>query len=251
MLQRAVRVLGAFSEGVPRLTLSELARRADLATSTAHRLVAELLSEGLLVRGEDGAYEPGMRLWELATRANPVESLRRVASPFVLGAHAALQQVVTLCVPDLGTGTVLYVDVREEAGKAVQVGRPGGRLDLVATSSGLVILAHLPAHEAAGQLRRVAREDGAEAETELRRKLAQIRRDGHVGMVSGLVAENTAFAVPVFERGHRVIGALNVSALHAEADARRIVPVLVAAAQGISRAMGDGRDSGGRALACR
>lgn len=47
---RVLALLGAFDNAHRSLTLSQLARRADLPLATAHRLVAELVAWGALVR---------------------------------------------------------------------------------------------------------------------------------------------------------------------------------------------------------
>ena len=81
---RVLGLIGAFDAGHRRLTLSELAARADLSLPTAHRLVAELVEWGALVRDEEGTYAVGRRLrfptgaWlEIVVQGRP----RRAAFP--------------------------------------------------------------------------------------------------------------------------------------------------------------------------
>ncbi len=50
---RALALLAAFDADHRRLTLSELAERADLPLPTAHRLVGELVAWGALTRTRD------------------------------------------------------------------------------------------------------------------------------------------------------------------------------------------------------
>ena len=66
---RALRVLEAFSPHHRVLGLTDIARRAGLPVSTAHRLVADLAAWGALERADDGRYRIGLRLWEVATLA--------------------------------------------------------------------------------------------------------------------------------------------------------------------------------------
>jgi DNA-binding IclR family transcriptional regulator len=66
---KALDVLGAFASDARELTLSELARRAGLALSTAHRVVAELVAWGALERADDGRYRIGLRLYEVGALA--------------------------------------------------------------------------------------------------------------------------------------------------------------------------------------
>src|SRR5947208_958286 len=62
---RPLAVLDAFSASSPRLSLSEIAGRAGLPLTTAHRLLGELTAWGALSRRTDGRYEIGRRLWDL------------------------------------------------------------------------------------------------------------------------------------------------------------------------------------------
>ena len=52
VVDRVVRVISAFPEGVSSLQLSELAARAGLPLTTAHRLVRQLAAHGLLEAGD-------------------------------------------------------------------------------------------------------------------------------------------------------------------------------------------------------
>lgn len=69
VLRRATDILDAFDADHPRLTLTELARRSGLPTSTAYRMVAELAEWNALVRDDDRRYRLGPRLVELALLA--------------------------------------------------------------------------------------------------------------------------------------------------------------------------------------
>src|SRR5699024_12160705 len=54
-LERLHRLLSSFDYETPRLSLSELSRRAGLPLSTTHRMVGELLDLGILERDENEA----------------------------------------------------------------------------------------------------------------------------------------------------------------------------------------------------
>src|SRR4051812_37893820 len=62
---RLLSLLGAYDAEHRSLSLSELARRADLPVPTAYRLVGELTAWGALVRQPSGDYVVGRRLWDL------------------------------------------------------------------------------------------------------------------------------------------------------------------------------------------
>ena len=62
MTERIVRVLDTFTTDRTTQTATDIARRAELPSSTAHRIVGELVGEGLLERDEEGRIRLGMRL---------------------------------------------------------------------------------------------------------------------------------------------------------------------------------------------
>ncbi len=102
--ERVFAIADAFERG-GELTLSEVARRANLPTSTAHRLLAEWVSWGGLVRGDDGRYRVGMKLWRLGVRQPTARRLREVARPYLEDLLDATGEHVHLAVRD-GLGAV-------------------------------------------------------------------------------------------------------------------------------------------------
>src|SRR5919206_2872524 len=139
---RALAVLDAFDSAAPRLSLSEIAARAGLPLTTAHRLLAELTAWGALARRSDGRYEIGRRLWELGLLAPVQLELRQVAAPFLLDVHTATRDTVHLAVrEDLRALYVERISGRESVPVVSQV---GSRLPLHATGVGKVLLAAAP-----------------------------------------------------------------------------------------------------------
>ncbi|MBW0088587.1 IclR family transcriptional regulator [Pseudonocardia sp. KRD-184] len=236
---RVLGVLDAFSAAHPELTLTEIARRAALPLSTAHRLVGELAGWGALERGDDGRYRIGLRLWEVGALAPRSVGLREAAMPFLTDLHEVTGENVQLAVLD--GAEVVYVDRISGRGAVNVITRVGGRLPLHATGVGLVLLAHAPAalqeQVLAAPLRRYT-ERTICAPAELRRVLADVRRTGVA--VSDRQIELVALSVAAPVRGPRdeVVAALSVVVPAATSDARAYVPVVRAAARGVSRSLG-------------
>ncbi|MFD5539319.1 helix-turn-helix domain-containing protein [Streptomyces sp. NPDC127079] len=86
MLARALGVLRTFQPGEPELPLSEIARRADMPKATAHRITTELVTEGILERGEKGL-RLGVGLFLLGARVPRQLVLRDIALPHVQRLH--------------------------------------------------------------------------------------------------------------------------------------------------------------------
>jgi len=153
---RILALLGAFDEGHRSLTVSELARRADLPLTTTHRLARELVAHGALVRTDGGDYVVGRRLWSLGLLAPMQTGLVETASPFLHDLYAATWATVHLAVRD--HDEVLYLDRISGRRSVPVVSTVGSRLPLHATGVGKVLLAHAPAEVQAavlGSLRRI------------------------------------------------------------------------------------------------
>ncbi|GAA3222863.1 IclR family transcriptional regulator [Pseudonocardia petroleophila] len=235
---RVLGVLAAFDAAHTVLTLTGIARRAGLPLSTAHRLVGELTQWGALERGEDGRYRIGLRLWEVGALAPRSVGLREAAVPFLADLHEVTGENVQLAVLD-GT-EVVYVDRISGRGAVNVITRVGGRLPLHATGVGLVLLAHAPPElqeqVLAAPLRRYTDRTIC-SPSQLRRVLADVRRTGVA--VSDRQIELVALSVAAPVRGPRdeVVAALSVVVPADTSDARAYVPVVRAAARGVSRTL--------------
>src|SRR4029453_18785161 len=130
VIQRVVKIMEAFSKGHPRLSLSDLVRGTGLSSSTVHRLAADLVATGLLERSGTGEYAVGMKMWELASRSNPLEDFRRRGLPFLEGVHAAVRENVSLSIPDVDSGSILYLEQLDRHGTVLNLAEVAGRLDI-------------------------------------------------------------------------------------------------------------------------
>lgn len=79
------RALGLLSEvcDSEAISLTECARRADVPTSTALRLLRTLEKSGFVIRREDGAFTAGARLLQIGATALGHSSLARLAEPLL------------------------------------------------------------------------------------------------------------------------------------------------------------------------
>ena len=235
---RVLAVLDAFTAERPELTLTDVARRAGLPLSTAHRLVGELTAWGALERDGRGRYRIGLRLWEVGSLAPRSLGLRESAMPFLTDLHEVTGENVQLAVLD-GRDAV-YVERLSGRGAVHVVTRVGSRLPLHATGVGLVLLAHTPApfqeRVLAGPLRRYTPRTVTDPER-VRRTLADVRRTGVAVSDRQIELVSQSVAAPVRGRDGTVVAALSV-VVPAAADARTHVPAVRAAALGVSRALG-------------
>lgn len=234
---RVLAVLGAYDTGHRRLTLSEIARRAELPLPTAHRLVRELAQWGALVRQPDGAYVVGRRLWDLGLLAPVQSGLRDVASPFLHDLYGATLATVHLAVRD-GT-EVLYVDRHSGHASVPVVSRVGSRLPLYATGVGKVLLAYAPPEvvdEVLADLRHITPYTVTQP-GRLRDQLRRVRRDGYAQTSEEMSLGACSVAVPIRDGRDEVVAALGIVVARLNRDRPRLVAALQVAAHGIGRSI--------------
>jgi DNA-binding IclR family transcriptional regulator len=109
-----------------------------------------------------------------------------------------------------------------------------------AASSGLALVAFVPPAVQAQVLSKPLAAVTPETITDprlIRKHLAEIRQRGYVALPGIGVTEWTGIAVPVFGPGRTVAAALNAIVPRQDAAVPLIVPALLTAAHGISRAL--------------
>jgi DNA-binding IclR family transcriptional regulator len=234
---RVLAVLGAFDAGHPRLTLSEVARRAGMPVATTARLLGELVAGEALVRRADGRYEVGRRLWQLGLVAPVHQELREVALPLMHDLHAATGDVVHLAVRE-GTAA-LYVERMVGTSSVPVLSRMGARLPLHATGVGKVLLAEAPADLLQAVLADLTRITGHTIVEpgRLLRELAEVRRRGYARTSEEMTLGSASLAVPVRPRPGPPIAALGMVTPAAHPRVARLLPALQVAAAALGRAL--------------
>lgn len=233
---RALDVLGAFGQGHRALSLSEIARRADLSLSTTHRLTSELVAWGALERGADGQFSVGLRMLELSALAPRGLALREAASAHLHDLHRGTQGNVHLSVRD--GHEVVYVEALRSRDSAQTSGRVGDRWPMHATGTGMVLLAHadpeLRDAVLAGPLPRYTQRTVTDP-AELRSTLAAVRRDGVAVLYGQIRDDMVSVSVPVRDRSGDVRAALSLVVLDDDPRTCELAALLTATAARISR----------------
>jgi len=234
---RVLAMLGAFDAAHRSLTLSELARRAGLPLPTAHRLAAELVAGGALVRRPSGEYVVGRRMWDLGLLAPVQADLQQVASPFLHDIYAATLATVHLGVRD--GAEVLYVDRLSGHASVPVVSQIGSRLPLHATGVGKVLLAYAPDKVREQVLAKLTRFTPYTV-TQPGRLVAELRnvqRLGYAQTHEEMSLGACSVAVPIRRSDDRVVAALGLVVPSLKRDRPRLVAALQVAAQGIGRSL--------------
>ena len=206
---RAIAVLKAFTDSNPQLTLADITRATRLNRATAYRLVSALEKEGLVARDQESeAYRLGPEAIALGARALRANDLRSVCHPELEALAQATGETATLEV--LADGEVWILD--EVLGHHLVGSAPsiGTRWPAHATSTGKVLLAHLPESALPRSLPQLTDKTITKPGA-LRRELAHIRERGHATNVAELEAGYNAVSAPVRNHEGNVVAAISIS----------------------------------------
>ncbi len=241
LLDRAFRILSAFGPDHRSLTLTALSLRAGLPKASALRITRKLVEWGALERAENGEYVVGLRLLEVASLAPRGHGLRATALPYLEDLHHSTGQHVLLAVRDGHEAILVERLSARQAGRVLY--RVGGRMPLHSTGVGLVLLAWAPPpvqdEVLAGDLT-LQPENARRSAHELRRQLADIRRQG-VAVASRQWPEAvTSVAVPITCPRGRTVAAVSVVASSEHIEPATLRPAVVAIGRAISRAVSAG-----------
>jgi DNA-binding IclR family transcriptional regulator len=237
VVDRVVRVISAFPEGVSSLQLSELADRAGLPLTTAHRLVRQLAEHGLLETVDGGAVRLGLRLWELVNRNSPTLALRQAAMPFMEDIQQVLNQNVNLAVLD--GWEALFVERLSRRGSVANRARVAGRMPVHVSSAGLALMANQGKSVQAAYLDQFSDPGGKVSEDAVRALLGETAHQGFAQLAGVVDPDTWGIAVPVLDGRQRAVAALGVVVPLREMRLQALVPALQTAARGIARGLSD------------
>lgn len=135
VLDKVVAILRVAGEGP--VTFRQLCERTGISRATAHRLAQAMVTVGLLRRGDDGAYTPGLALIGLGRAALEAFPLTTVAAPVLRGLRDHTGESAQLFVVEEGERLcVAAVDSGHELRTIVPV---GARLPMDVGSAGRVL----------------------------------------------------------------------------------------------------------------
>ncbi len=211
-LARGLAVISVFDAEHPRMTLTEVAQRADLTRAAARRFLLTLVELGYV--GSNGKkFWLTPKILSLGYAYLSTMSLAEVAQPHLAELSAQVGESASISV--LESGDVVYIarhSVRRIMKANINVGT---RFPAHATSMGRVILASMEDEELDAWFERhppvQLTENTITAPEELREILAQVRRDGWAMCLEELEPTLCSVAAPVHDQRGRSIAGVNVS----------------------------------------
>jgi DNA-binding IclR family transcriptional regulator len=237
-LLRGLSVLDAFRESDSELSLTQIAQRASLPKSTAHRLVSDLTAWGALERTGTGL-RLGIRLFELGHLVPVHRELREIAMPFLEDLHQITQKTVNLAILD--KNELLYVEKLVWRGIPAPDSRSGGRLPLHCTALGKAILAFSATSVSDEIIQRgltSVTERSITSVAVFRRELAEVRHTRIAFDREETTLGLFCVATPFMDQGGQLVGAISVSGVESILGAKNIGPALLAVSRAISRELG-------------
>src|SRR5699024_1690053 len=182
VVHRISRILRVFDEDHQVLSTTEVAQRGKLAMPTPHSMASSRVDGGLLPRTADGKYRLGLVLWELAHRSTVYQSFSAAARSFLEGVHQTLRKTVSLVILDPADVSIIYLDRLAIGHDDTDVSSLAGRLPVLSTAPGQVMLAFSPPYIQDQYLIRADKDPGVISQqltrTDLEQRLAQVKHDG-------------------------------------------------------------------------
>lgn len=242
---KALMILNVLAEHQREMSLGDIAKKMQLAKSTAYGLLATLRDFGYIEQSPlDGKYRLGIRLFEVGNIVANSWDVRQVAAPFIQNLVEGLGETVHLVVLD--KGEVLYIDKRESTKLSLRiVSQVGTRLPTHCTGVGKVFLANLPINE----VKRIIATKGLARYTKntitdfsrLEEEMNLIRQQGYAMDNEEIMESLRCVAVPLRDHTGKVCAAISVSGPSSRFDGEQlesIVNLMVPIGQGISTSLG-------------
>ena len=248
-LAKGLRVLRAFDEANPALSLTELVARTGLDKSAVQRLANTLHLEGLLEKdSETRRFRPSHRWLEMAYAYYWSDPLIPLAMPKLIELSQQLGETVNL--GEISGDHIIYVSRLPCKRTAFAAMLPGRRLPALSTAVGRAILATWPEAEAEAAVatwpvgRNTPRAITDRAE--IAGFVAQAAHEGFALSRDQMILNEIAIAAPIRGPDSRAMAAVQCSvSAHSwteERIRREILPALQDTANAI--APGPGRNSG-------
>lgn len=239
----ALRLLKCFSADEPELGISELARRLDVAKSTAHRLATTLVDEAFLEQNpSNGLYRLGLAVFGLGTLVRRRMSVSNEALPYLTELRDRSDETVHLAVLD-GTDIVYFFNL--ESRQAVRTSSYlGVRKPAYCTGEGRALLAFAPkvAVDRVLSAPMPARTRGTTTSPKsLVEALEVVRRTGYALDDEESEDGMRGVAAPIFDASGAVVAALGLAGPIQRLNRKRIrdlVPMVQHAARAVSQRLG-------------
>jgi IclR family transcriptional regulator, KDG regulon repressor len=241
----AILLMKTFSDEQSELGISALAERLGLAKSTVHRLASTLVEAGMLEQNkETGKYRLGLAVFELGSLVRRKIDISLEAKPWLMTLREQTGETVDLSILDHG-GVVCVNFLESKNVNRISSG-VGLRKPVHCTAEGKALIAFQPA----STIERMVGSGTVERRTPrtlidpgaLKEELANIRARGYATDDEEYELGVRSIAAPIRDDSGNSVAAVGVTGPKQRLTKTRllsIAPFVTAAAQAISRRLGD------------
>jgi IclR family transcriptional regulator, KDG regulon repressor len=241
----AILLMKTFSDEQSELGISALAERLGLAKSTVHRLASTLVEAGMLEQNQEtGKYRLGLAVFELGSLVRRKIDISLEAKPWLMTLREQTGETVDLSILDHG-GVVCVNFLESKNVNRISSG-VGLRKPVHCTAEGKALIAFQPA----STIERIVGSGTVERRTPrtlidpgaLKEELANIRARGYATDDEEYELGVRSIAAPIRDDSGNSVAAVGVTGPKQRLTKTRllsIAPFVTAAAQAISRRLGD------------
>ena len=241
-VEKAMAVLSAFHHADGPLTLTDIARRAELDRSAAQRMVHTLRAIGYIERDADGhGFVPGLRILDHTLDYLRINPLVRQATPVLQELRTSVRERVDLSlVDDMRLVYAVRLQTKRQTFNATMVGHS---VPIFCTSGGWAVLARMPEDHARALLERSDRRPFTpNTITEVdavMEQVAQTRARGYSLAVDQILLGEIAMGFAILDSSGAPYAAIHIAGSTAEWTsedyAARVAPLGQQAARSLSR----------------
>lgn len=240
VLERATALLDALAAQPDPVALKDLSKATGLHSSTAHRILNDLVLGRYVDRVDSGLYQLGMRLLELGSLVKGRLNVREAALDAMQALHALTGQTVNLSVQQ--SDEIVYIDRAWSERSGMQVVRAiGGRAPLHLTSNGKLFLSAVDTRQVRAYAARThlagSTANSITSLEALERELSLVRQHGFARDNEELELGVRCIAAGIYDDAGKLVAGLSISAPSGRLEDAWI-PQLVATAGKISEALG-------------
>ncbi len=243
-LTKTITVLQAIASAKPSPRFSDLLAVLDFPQTTLHRLLSQLIAEGLVVLdSHNKTYRLGLALLTLAQQALAGLDVREMAQAEIDELANLTQDTIHLAILD--HDEIMYIDKRESSVGLRLYSAIGKRAPIYCTGVGKVIFSFLPSTQQQALLSKmpfVQHTDTTLYTPELLMQAAhQIKEQGYGFDIEEHEPGICCVAAPVFGLQQEVVAALSVTASVFRMPLERrlsLVPIVCSAAARVSEKLG-------------
>lgn len=241
LIERTLDVLLALSKESDGLSVSELAEKVGLPSSSTHRILNSLKNRHFVMQSsETKKYRLGYKVLTLSSNIIKEDNLSLTAKPFMKELAKKINKTITLCVME--SESVICIDYVESKDTSMFMVRTGFAMPPHATSAGKAIQGFLSTE----QVKRIYLNNNDKLTENTKtnldiflKELEDVRKNGYAVSDEELQIGVQGAASPIFDYNGKVIGAVSFTALKSDNSlSEENLQLLKECAQKISKSIG-------------